>query len=231
MCRIRMSKVWSGFVVCPLGAAMMLAGCGNTEQAANSVAEASARQSGEAAAAPGNEAGEGQPDLSQTEEVSIESGMEIGAIPLPFDVEDVTGPNQGKHLCYRCLYGERPVVGIFVRDLGQKTKSLIQKIDQEVASHQDEKLAAFVVVLTDDPASAKPELEQVAQETKIKHVPLTVFEGAVGPAGYNVANEAAVNVMIWEGEVKANRAYQKGQLNDAGIQEVIADTRLIVQGS
>ncbi|WP_339728827.1 hypothetical protein [uncultured Gimesia sp.] len=224
MCRIRLNKVCSGFIVCLLWAAVMLAGCGNPEQAANSEAEAPARQQGEATAIPGSPS-----DESLTEEVSIQSGMEIGAIPLPFDVEDVTGPHQGKHLCYRCLYGERPVVGIFVRDLDQNTKTLIQKIDQEVASHQDEKLAAFVVVLTDDPASAKPDLEQVAQDTKIKHVPLTVFEGAAGPAGYNVTNEAAVNVMIWEGEVKANRAYQKGQLNDEGIQEVIADTRLIVQ--
>lgn len=221
MCRIRMNKVWSGFVVCPLWAAMMLAGCGNAEQAANSVTEAPA--------IPGSAADGSQPDLSQTEAVSFQSGMEIGAIPLPFDVEDVTGPNQGKHLCYRCLYGERPVVGIFVRDLDQNTRTLIQKIDKEVAAHQAEKLAAFVVVLTDDPASAKPGLEQVAHETEIKHVPLTVFEGAAGPAGYNVTNEAAVNVMIWEGDVKANRAYQKGQLNDEGIQEIIADTRLIVQ--
>jgi len=57
---------------------------------------------------------------------------------------------------------------------------------------------------------------------------LTVFEGAAGPEGYQVTKEAAVNVMMWEGTVKANRAFPKGQLKAEGIQEVIADSRLIV---
>lgn len=229
MYRIRLNKVCYRAMVGPLWAVMLLAGCGNTEHSADSVTEQPTGNLGAEVATSGSVADDGQPELNQTAAVAFQSGMEIGSIPLPFDVEDVTGPNQGKHLCYRCLYGERPVVGIFVRGLDQNTKTLIQKIDQEVASHQAEKLAAFVVVLTDDPASVKSDLKQVAQETGITHVPLTVFEGSAGPAGYNVTNEAVVNVMIWEGEVKANRAYQKGQLNDAGIQEVIADTRLIVQ--
>ncbi|MCA9015555.1 MAG: hypothetical protein KDA77_09525 [Planctomycetaceae bacterium] len=229
MYRISWHKIWSVVFVCPVWAAMMLAGCGSTEQAATAVTGEAATQPG--AAAPDGAAEGSRPDLNETDEVTFQSGMEVGAIPLPFDVEDVTGPNQGKHLCYRCLYGGRPVVGIFVRDLDEQAKTLIQKIDQEVAAHQAEQLAAFVVVLTDDPAAAKSDLKKVAEETKIKHVPLTVFEGTAGPAGYNVTQEAAVNVMIWEGEVKANRAYQKGQLNAAGIQEVIADTRLIVPSS
>ncbi|WP_299465927.1 hypothetical protein [uncultured Gimesia sp.] len=214
---VRLNKILAAFVVCPLLAAMFLAGCGQTEDAANSDP-----------AKPGSEAGDNTPDSSVTQEVVFQSGMEIGGVPMPFDVEDVTGPNRGKHLCYRCLYGGRPVVGIFVRELDENTKTLIKKIDQEVTAHQDEKLAAFVVVLTDDPQSVKSELEKVAVENEIKNVPLTVFAGAAGPEGYLVAREAAVNVMLWEGAVKANRAYRKGQLNVEGIQEVIADTRLIV---
>ncbi len=29
------------------------------------------------------------------------SGLPVGEFPPPFDVQDITGPNQGKTLCYR----------------------------------------------------------------------------------------------------------------------------------
>ncbi|MFL5340205.1 MAG: hypothetical protein ACJ8F7_08630 [Gemmataceae bacterium] len=31
----------------------------------------------------------------------IESGLEVGKPATPFNVRDITGPNQGKTLCYR----------------------------------------------------------------------------------------------------------------------------------
>ena len=32
---------------------------------------------------------------------AISSGLQVGEPVSPFDVEDITGPNQGKTLCYR----------------------------------------------------------------------------------------------------------------------------------
>jgi hypothetical protein len=32
---------------------------------------------------------------------AIESGLKPGGFVRPFDVDDVTGPNKGKTLCYR----------------------------------------------------------------------------------------------------------------------------------
>lgn len=32
---------------------------------------------------------------------SVKSGQDVGDLVSPFDVEDVTGPNKGKTLCYR----------------------------------------------------------------------------------------------------------------------------------
>jgi ribosomal protein L30E len=119
-------------------------------------------------------------------------------------------------------------VGIFVRELGPQTETLIQQIDQEVAAHKDDKLAAFVVLLSENPGEQKSKLKQIASEKKIQHVPLTVYEGTDSPLGYNVKQEAAVNVMLWEGVVKANRAFRTGELDQSGIQEVIEDTRLMV---
>lgn len=31
----------------------------------------------------------------------VTSGPKVGSLPTPFDVDDVTGPNRGKTLCYR----------------------------------------------------------------------------------------------------------------------------------
>lgn len=216
---------WLAFGVGPVLALLIFVGCEKSDPPANAVSNSELENS---VSLPADSTDSTTPEIGKTEEAVFLSGMEIGAVPLPFEVDDVTGPNKGKYLCYRCLYGERPVVGIFVRDLDANTQTLIKKIDQEVATHQDKKLAAFVVMLTDDPQSTKPELEKIARENKIENVPLTVFEGAAGPAGYQITKEAAVNVMMWAGEVKANRAYPRGQLNAAGIQEVIADARLIV---
>jgi hypothetical protein len=32
---------------------------------------------------------------------AIESGLKVGEACSPFDVDDITGPNKGKTLCYR----------------------------------------------------------------------------------------------------------------------------------
>ena len=32
---------------------------------------------------------------------AVQSGLKVGEFVSPFDVEDITGPNKGKTLCYR----------------------------------------------------------------------------------------------------------------------------------
>lgn len=224
MILVQNSKILGAWLVCSI-LITSFAGCTKT---ADTVPAKPDSDLGAAAEIPGIEITDGKPEMSDTQEVVFRSGMEIGAFPPAFEVVDVTGPNKGKQLCYRCLYGGRPVVGIIVRELDENAENLIKKIDQEVTSHQDEKMAAFVVMLTDDPESANPILQKIAVENKIKNIPLTIFQGTDGPLGYHITKEAFVNVMMWKGDVKANRAYQKNQLNDQEIQEVIADARLLV---
>ena len=49
----------------------------------------------------------------------LKSGLQVDDLPAPFNVTDVTGPVAGTKLCYRCQYGSRPVVSIFVRKMDQ----------------------------------------------------------------------------------------------------------------
>jgi len=82
-------------------------------------------------------------------------GSDVGA----FTVTDVTGPHAGESLCYRCQFKDRPVVSIFAREVNDELATLTKQIDQVVGKKQAEKMAAFVVVLTDNPKSQADQLK------------------------------------------------------------------------
>jgi hypothetical protein len=159
----------------------------------------------------------------------IESGLKVGDTPGAFNVKDITGPNKGKSLCYRCNYGSRPVVSVFAREVTPDLAKLIQEVDKVVEKNSDKKMAAFVVVLAEDADKVAPQLEELASKSGIKNVPLTIFDGAAGPNDYKIAKEADVTVMMWnQSEVKANTALTKGQLNETVIKSIIGNTQAIL---
>jgi len=161
----------------------------------------------------------------------LKSGLEVGAAPNPFYVHDVTGPAAGKEdLCYRCQYGKRPVVAIFTRKLDDKVAALVKEVESKVAKNSDKKMAAFVVVLSDDPAANEAKLKELAKKQGIKNVPLTTFESSAGPEEYKISKDAEVTVLEWVGlKVKANHAFAAGKLNEEGIKAVVSDTAKILE--
>ena len=159
----------------------------------------------------------------------VESGLKVGDSPAPYNVKDVTGPNAGKSLCYRCNYGGRPVVNIFAREVNDELAKLVSEVDTLVEKNKDKKMAAFVVVLAEDAEAMAPKLEAMAKKNGVKNVPLTIFDGTSGPGEYNIAKDADVSVMMWnKSEVKANASFAKGKLNAAGIKQIVADTTKIL---
>jgi hypothetical protein len=160
----------------------------------------------------------------------VKSGLPVGekGVP-PFQVRDITGPSKGKTLCYRCQYGARPVVTVFARELTDDVKDLVAKIDEKVGSNKDKKMAAFVVVLTENPDAVEPKLESFAKDKKIASTPLTIVEGAAGPPDYKLSKDADVTVMMWvESEVKVNHAFAKGKLDKKAIDELVKETAKIL---
>lgn len=108
--------------------------------------------------------------------------------------------------------------------------SLVKQIDEQVSSNKEKELAAFVVLLSDDPDAAARKLEEIAKKENIKNVPLTVFDGAAGPSSYKLAKDAAVTVIVWKGlEVQANHAFKKGELKPEGVKAVVASTKKILE--
>jgi hypothetical protein len=159
----------------------------------------------------------------------VKSGLPVGESVPAFNVRDVTGPNAGKTLCYRCSYGARPVVTIFTRDLNDTVTDLVKQIDEKVGQNKDQKMAAFVVVLSDDPDATEAKLEKIAKDKKLANTPLTIVEGQTGPPGYKLAKDAEVTVMMWvESEVKVNHAYGKGKLDKNAVASLIGETKKIL---
>ena len=74
----------------------------------------------------------------------------------------------------------------------------------------------------------KPALKKTAEEQKITHTPLTVFENAVGPTKYKIDEKANVTVIMWvDSNVKVNHAFA-GDLSEEAIAKVIEDTAKIL---
>jgi hypothetical protein len=160
----------------------------------------------------------------------LKSGLPVGA-PLPaYTVRDITGPNKGVSLCYRCKYGEQPVVNIFAREMTDEVASLVKQLDKKVGENRDKKMAGFVVLLTDDSDAAESKLKEVATKHKLENIPLTVFEGPAGPESYKIDSKADVTVMLWvDGVVKSNFAFEKGKLKKDGIDKIVKDTAKILE--
>jgi len=167
--------------------------------------------------------------VSMAAESEFKSGLQVGDYPGAFYVTDVTGPSAGEPLCYRCQYSTRPVVSIFARAMTDEVKQLVKEIDTLVGAKRDERLAAFVVLLTDEPHEQTPALEGVAKQQKIAHTPLTTYKTSAGPGKYRIHKNADVTVMMWvENDVKVNHAFTKGQLDSSAIKQIVSDTTTIL---
>jgi hypothetical protein len=146
-----------------------------------------------------------------------------------FYVTDVTGPSAGEKLCYRCKYGARPVVSIFAKQMNDKVATLTKKIDEQVAANKDAKMAAFVVILTEDPEGQNTGLKDVAAKQEIKNTPLTTFDGLAGPDAYKISKDADVTVMMWvDSKVKVNEALKAKDLTDEKIATLVKSTSKIL---
>ena len=155
----------------------------------------------------------------------LEVGSKVGA----FYVTDITGPEAGKKLCYRCKYGNRPVVTIFSRNVDDQVTSLVKEVDGVVGKNQDKDMAAFVVLLSDNPEKSAESLKKAADTAGVKHTPLTTFDGQSGPEGYKIAKDADITVMMWvKGELKINETYKAGKLDKDTVAKLVQETRTIL---
>jgi hypothetical protein len=159
----------------------------------------------------------------------VKSGLKPGEAPPAFLVQDVTGPAAGTgKLCYRCRYGGNPVVAVFTHKLDGSVTSLLKQVDAQVEKNKDKRLKAFVVLLTDDPDKSEVTLKELAEKNNIKNVPLTIFDGVLGPLDYKLSPKAETTVLMWvKSDVKVNYAFA-GKVDAQSIQSIMHDTSKIL---
>ena len=135
---------------------------------------------------------------------AVESGLKGGDVPTPFQVVDVTGPNKGKELCYRCAYGASPVVAVFVNGDATKSAKLVGDVQKMVDSHKAKGLKSFVIFMSGP--ESKDAIQKIAAEKKTT-IPLVFLPKGVKEediAAYKISPEAKNTVLIWKGSIKGN---------------------------
>jgi hypothetical protein len=161
--------------------------------------------------------------------VLAEEGLPLGTKVEAFYVTDVTGPAAGEKLCYRCRYGAKPVVSIFVRDVNDQVASLVKEVDAKVGANKDSGMSAFVVLLTENPEADAQKLKDLATKQGIKNVPLTTFDGKAGPPNYKVGEGSEVTVMMWnKHELKVNDVLKSADLSKDKVATVVGKTSTIL---
>ena len=130
---------------------------------------------------------------------AVESGLKQGSSPQAFQVVDVTGPNKGKELCYRCQYGSAPVVAAFVNGDVTKAEKLVGELQKIVDARKDKGLKSFVVFMSGP--EAKEAIQKIGKEKKTT-IPLVFLPKGTKEediASYKINPSAKNTVLLWKG--------------------------------
>lgn len=100
------------------------------------------------------------------------SGLEVGAPTQSIPVLDITGPYQGKRICYVCEFQDDPNVLAFFRDTGEETAEFIRRLNDLYLEHKDSGFKAVAMIVAGEDAG--PWLEELNASAAIE-IPLTVF--------------------------------------------------------
>ena len=155
------------------------------------------------------------------------SGPQVGEKVVPFHPLNCTGDHAGEKYCLICKNGPNPVAMIFARQVTPELTRLIKRIDEATEKNKERSMGSFVVLLSDSDNLEK-DLKELAKKEKIQHCILTI-DDPEGPKDYNIAHEAEVTVVLYSTlTVKANHTFKKGELNDKGIEAIVADLAKIL---
>src|SRR5262249_54886500 len=95
-----------------------------------------------------------------------------------FYVRAVTGPLAGKSVCYVCRNGDRPVVMVFLRELGPEVPRLLKQLDTVVNQNRASGLRCFVVLMSSKQREDAARLQTLAFDEKLD-LPLTLASEAL----------------------------------------------------
>lgn len=126
------------------------------------------------------------------------AGDDVGA----FLVTKVAGAanddvDDGATLCYRCKYGQRPMVMIFTRTTDGSVSKLVEQVDAAVAKHSKEDLKGLVTLIGSEPTKLTVQGKAMASKLNDKNVPIVVAKDSEnGPAAYKLDAKTDVTVVL-----------------------------------
>ncbi len=157
----------------------------------------------------------------------VASGPKVGGDISPFHPYNVTGESAGKKACLVCQFSSQPVAVVFAREVTPAVGKLIKQIDAANIKHKGAEMGSFVVFCSNDD-KLEAQLKDFAKQQDLKETILSI-DNPTGPKAFQISSEAEVTVVLYtEFEVKANHAFRKGELTDAGIDAVVADISKIL---
>lgn len=158
--------------------------------------------------------------------------FQVGDKVPTFYVRAITGPLNGKSVCYICRNGDRPVVMVFVREITPELRKLLKGIDELVDTHRAEGLRSFGVFMANESKMLLPVVQTLAFDEKL-NMPLTISASSVdGAAGPHLQNDSAITIVLYRDQkVTANFSYRAGELDSEGIVRVLSEVRKLAAGS
>ena len=165
-------------------------------------------------------------NAADTATVGLKSGDPIGA----FYVTKVAGAEEdgvkaGQELCYRCKYGQRPMVMVFTRKGGEKVNQLVKELDSCVAANSEAQLRGFVTVMGEDQAEVKNSAKAIIEKSGAKMIPVAISDSPNGPANYRLDPEAEVTVIVAnESQVVASHSFAADKVDVAAVIKEVTKT-------
>ena len=158
----------------------------------------------------------------------LKSGLQPGEkITTIFEPLNITGEHAGEPYCLICENGLAPVAMLFAREVNDPLLTLISKLDAATAKNRDQEMGSFVVFLSESD-ELRQQLATAAKNRGLKRIVLSTY-APTGPEGFNLSRDAELTVVLYrEHEVKANHAFQRGQLTDAAAEKILADLQKIL---
>lgn len=155
-------------------------------------------------------------------------GLSVGDDVAAFLVTKVAGANDdnvknGATLCYRCKYGQRPMVMVFTHTTGDAVPKLVEKLDAAVAKHSSEQLKGFVTLIGNEPEELTRQAKTLATQFGDKNVPIVVAKDSKnGPASYKLDPGTAVTVLIVNhSQVVARHNFAADQVDVAAVMKEV----------
>ncbi len=154
----------------------------------------------------------------------LSAGDDVGA----FLVTKVAGAkddnvDNGDSLCYRCKYGQRPMVIVFTRVTDGSVPKLVEQLDAAVAKHSKNQLKGFVTLIGKEQKELTSEGQAMASKLGDKNIPIVVAKDSEnGPSNYKLdANTAVTVVLVNHSQVVARHNFAADKVDVAAVMKQV----------